>query len=244
MQLANVVVFLCMAACTVEHRNRSLSAEVQYRWDGSRVLCSKTVDDGAVNDGLTKVGAELDYAAAHRTAALLHGHVPLSSISFGQLSCMLQLADERDIELVTFGEFVDGSTPRPALALSFDDDAIDAWYAVRNLFTSRNARVTFFVTGYGAWTDEQKGKLAELSAAGHDVQPHGTYHLNAVDYVAEHGIEDYLEREVLPSIAQLEDAGYPVHTYAFPYGATTDEITEAVLEYVPQVRVTRSACPY
>jgi hypothetical protein len=79
---------------------------------------------------------------------------------------------------------------------------------------------------------------------GHDVQAHGMYHLDAVDFVAQHGVDEYLNEEVLPSIELLKEDGYPITTFAFPFGDTDDEITDAVLEHVPQVRVTRSACPY
>ncbi len=233
--------FIGMAAC-VEHH--TVTEEVQYDWDGAPVLCSKVVDDAAHTGSLTKVGIDLTYALSHDTAAVLHAHTPMTTVSTQQLDCIFDLATQRDIELVTFRELAESRWHRPGLALSFDDEAIDAWYAARDLFKKWNAHVTFFVAGYGSWTGEQRAKLAALAADGHDVQPHGMYHLNAVDYVAEHGIDSYLQREVLPSIEQLRVDGYPITTFAFPYGATNDEINEAVLIHVPQVRVTRSACPY
>jgi peptidoglycan/xylan/chitin deacetylase (PgdA/CDA1 family) len=240
--LTRALLFTFVTACTYEHH--SVTEEVQYRWDGAPVVCSKVVDDVAHGDGLTKVGIDLNYAKAHDTAAVLHAHAPMSTVSYEQLDCIFDLATDRDIELVTFSDFIGRSSPHPALALSFDDEAIDAWYAARNLFAKWNAHVTFFVAGYENFTSDQRTKLAELAALGHDIEAHGMYHLNAIDYVAAHGIDDYLQLEVLPYIALLEAAGYPITTYAFPYGASTDEITDAVLEYVPQVRVTRSACPY
>ena len=235
------LLLLFVTACTFEHH--SVTEAVQYHWDGAPVLCSKVVDDVA-HDGLTKVGIDLLYALEHDTAAVLHAHTPMTTVSYEQLDCIFDLATARDVELVTFSDFAARSSPRPALALSFDDEAIDAWYAARDLFTKWNARVTFFVTDYAAWTSEQRTKLAELAALGHDIEAHGMYHLNAVDYVASHSVDDYIQLEVLPAIDLLEQAGFPITTYAFPFGATTNDITAAVLEYVPQVRVTRSACPY
>jgi hypothetical protein len=236
------LLLIAVTACTYEHH--SITEEVQYRWDGAPVVCSKVVDDVAHGNGLTKVGIDLNYAQAHDTAAVLHAHAPMSTVSYEQLDCIFDLAAKRDIELVTFSDLAGGGSPRPALALSFDDEAIDAWYEARSLFARWNAHVTFFVANYENFTPSQRTKLAELAALGHDVEAHGMYHLNAIDYVATYGIENYLQREVLPYIALLEAAGFPITTYAFPYGASTDEISDAVLEYVPQVRVTRSACPY
>jgi peptidoglycan/xylan/chitin deacetylase (PgdA/CDA1 family) len=240
MRCVSSVALVWLAGCSAYEPGR----QVQYQWDGSRVLCSKVIDDLTSHDGLTRIGVELEYAAAHDTAAMFHAHVPLSTISVAQLLCLFDQVDKTNVEMVTFSQFAVPSTPRPALALSFDDAEIDAWYQVRELFAASNAHVTFFVAGYSTWTDGQKARLAELKAMGHDVQAHSVYHLNAVDFVAEHGIDYYLQEEVLPSITALEQAGYPITTFAFPFGATTDEINDAVLEHVPQVRVTRSACPY
>jgi peptidoglycan/xylan/chitin deacetylase (PgdA/CDA1 family) len=240
MRLASLIVGVWLVGCGMDYRG----GRIQYRWDKAPVICSKAVDDLTGDTGLVRTGAELDYAVSHRTAAPFHAHVPLTSVSLGQLDCIMALAQEKGVEMVTFSDLAAGGTPRPALALAFDDDGIDAWYAVRRIFEARNARVTFFVTNFVAWTDTQKAKLAELAALGHDVQAHGMYHLNAVNYVAANSMDDYLQKEVLPSIALLEQAGYPINTYAFPGGATNDEINDAVLEYVPHVRVTRSECPY
>jgi peptidoglycan/xylan/chitin deacetylase (PgdA/CDA1 family) len=241
-RLALVTFVALTTGCEVE--GRGLYGEVQYAWDDSPVLCSKVVDDVERRDGLTRTAADLDYAVTHDTAALMHAHVPLATVSIEQIACIVDLANKRGVELVTFSDFATRTDHRPALALSFDDESIDAWYVARNVFAQLHARVTFFVAGYSSWTDTQKAKLAELAALGHDVQPHGRYHYNAVDYVAERGIDAYLQDEVLPSIAALAQDGYQTSTYAFPYGATTDAINEAVLDYVPRVRVTRSACPY
>ena len=236
------MVLAVVTGCTFEHH--SVTEEVQYHWDGSPVLCSKVVDDAPHTGTLTKVGIDLNYALAHDTAAVLHAHTPMSTVSYEQLDCIFDLAVDRDIELVTFTELAACKSARPAVALSFDDQAIDAWYAARDLFAKWNAHVTFFVSDYASWTSAQRQKLAELSALGHDIQAHGMYHLNAVDYVETHSVDEYLQLEVLPAIELLEQAGFPITTYAFPFGATNDDITAAVLEHVPQVRVTRSACPY
>ena len=48
----------------------------------------------------------------------------------------------------------------------------------------------------------------------------------------------------MPSIRLLRDAGYPVTSFAFPFGASTRELEAALLEHVDRVRVGAGACPW
>lgn len=59
------------------------------------------------------------------------------------------------------------------------------------------------------------------------------------------GTAAYLADEVAPSIDELVAAGYPrAAIFAYPGGASTDEINDAVLQLVPRVRVGQGSCPY
>jgi hypothetical protein len=216
-------------------------ADIQYRWDDSRVLCSRPIDD-LPGDDINKIGYALAYAEAHQTTPLFHAHTPTETVSFEQLFCMLDLVGRENMEYVTFRDF-DQGTRRESFALSFDDEAVDQWYALRGLFRSHGAHVTFFVAGYNVWTDEQRAELAELAAEGHDIEAHGVNHLFADHYLVDHTVEEYVEQEVLPSIAMLEQAGFPITTFAFPGGASTPELSAAVLQHVKFVRVGGASCP-
>jgi peptidoglycan/xylan/chitin deacetylase (PgdA/CDA1 family) len=115
---------------------------------------------------------------------------------------------------------------------------VDTWYSWRAWLRTHHAHITFFVSGYDSLTDEQRAELRELAADGHDVEAHGKAHENAVDFVAAHGLEAYLRNEVEPSKQVLVDSGYPVVAFAYPYGAHTAAIDEAVLRDFNLVRTT------
>jgi len=48
---------------------------------------------------------------------------------------------------------------------------------------------------------------------------------------------------VMPSIQILEDLGYAVTSYAFPFGESDDALDSVVLEPVQRVRVSPGSCP-
>jgi peptidoglycan/xylan/chitin deacetylase (PgdA/CDA1 family) len=217
-----------------------------YPWDdGRRVLCSDPIDDlakppydGRIVEDVFRI------AAAHGAVATLHAHVPGMTISIAWLDEVLGRAEANGLAFVTYAELGTGP-PRAGFALALDDASIDAWYDIRDLLARHGARVTFFVTEWTTvWTDPGKARLRELAALGHDVEPHSVNHVHARDYVRDHGIDAYIADEVVPSIEDMRRAGYPPMAYAFPYGETAPEITEAVLQQIGRVRVGPGSCPY
>ena len=88
-------------------------------------------------------------------------------------------------------------------------------------------------------------------ADGHELQAHGVNHLREPPYVEANGLQALLDNEVLPSIEAMRADGYPVEAFAYPFGARTSEIDDAVLEHVSIVRSlsfswgfpVRDACP-
>ncbi len=233
---AGFAVWLLVAACHPE-------GYLQYGWDDQRVLCSNTVDDLTHEGPWDLIDSELELAHNRGSVSLLHAHEPGRTISRGAIERLLAMADSYELDYITYRELAATSPHRGGLALAFDDQYIDAWYDARDLLDAHHAHVTFFVTRFYSRTDDERAKLAQLAAEGHDVQPHSVDHLNAVDYVDAHGLAAYLTDEVVPSIEILRDAGYTPTAYAFPFGASTTALDDAVLEYVQHVRVSPGSCP-
>jgi len=217
---------------------------VTYEWDGRSVLCSQVVDDISNHTPWQMVENGMAEAEVRHSVLLLHAHAPGITISTGAIEHLLTLAESHRLAFLTFRELQPDAMPRPGFALAFDDNAIDAWFSVRDQLAAHGAHVTFFVTRWSSRSDTERAELRMLADDGHDVEPHSTNHLHAPAYVHDHGLDAYLADEVVPSIDGLIEAGYPpADTFAFPFGDTTDEITAAVLGIVPRVRVSMSGCP-
>src|SRR5207249_4999198 len=115
-------------------------------------------------------------------------------------------------------DLAEGGTRRGGLALAFDDNAPDAWVTMRDALAAHGARVTFFVSRWSEMTAPQHAEIVELARDGHDIEPHTVNHLHGPDYVAQHGMDAYLNDEVLPSFQVLVDAGFPPpRAFAYPF---------------------------
>jgi hypothetical protein len=217
---------------------------LQYSWDDRPILCSVSVDDLSHVAPWDKVEQLMQRARDDTTVALFHGHDPGRTISLDAIERVLGLADAAGLSYVTYAELGHSATPpRPAIAFAFDDQYLDSWTAIAPQLAAHNARVTFFVTRVYQYDEHMLDELAQLAAAGHGVEAHSVNHLHARDYEAAHGVAAYVADEVMPSIEILEDLGYPVTSYAFPFGESDDALDAAVLEHVERVRVSPGSCP-
>lgn len=235
---AMVVAGAVLAGCHDEHW-------LTYPWDDRGVLCSDSIDDVAATAPWDVVEQEMQVAESTGAVVLLHAHTPGKTITTSAIKRVLVMAEQHHLAYLTYRELDPEAAPRAGLALAFDDNAIDAWFGVRDLLATHGAHVTFFVARWSSRTDQERGELRELAGDGHDVEPHSVNHLHAPDYVRAHGLAAYLADEVMPSIDGLTEAGYPPPAaYAYPFGEHTDALDTAILAIVPHVRVSPGSCPY
>lgn len=231
-----LVLAVVLTACTSE-------GPLGYDWDGRQVLCSIAIDDLSHDAPWDKVDAEIQRAHDEGTVALFHAHDPTRTISIDAIQRVLGLADAAGLAYLTYAELQAAAPPRPAIALAFDDQWVDDWLQIAPELAAHGARVTFFVTRVAMYDAFTVDELSQLAALGHGVEAHSVNHLHARDYEAAHGVDAYVADEVLPSIQILEDMGYPVTSYAFPFGESDDALDAAVLRYVQKVRVSPGSCP-
>jgi peptidoglycan/xylan/chitin deacetylase (PgdA/CDA1 family) len=216
-----------------------------YDWDTRRVLCSDDMDnlDQTIHPGFFQ--GQIEEAGRGGWALVLHAHIPTMTVSLDWLDQVLTWADASGLDYVTFRELMPGTPPHAGLALAFDDNTPDQWMFARDTLNKHGAHVTFFVSNWADMTPLGRQELEILHGDGHDVEPHSVHHLNAPQFVQQNGIDAYISQEVLPSFQVLIDAGYPPPVaYAYPGGAHTPEIDDAVLQHVWSVRTTPGECPW
>ena len=221
MRLAVVV---ALAACHGHHDDAKDFGPRFFSNASTGVVCSKGVDRTHewTHDVLT---ASLEHARAKAVVLHTFGHAP--TLDLPDYAADFDWAAANGVPMVTFRELAAGHTGA-GWAFTVDDDEVDTWYGWRDFLKQHHVKVTFFVTRFDRFSPEQKRKLHELAADGNDIEAHGKAHENAVDYVKAHGVDAYLRDEVMPSKATLVTDGYPIVAFAYPYGAHTKAIDDAL----------------
>jgi peptidoglycan/xylan/chitin deacetylase (PgdA/CDA1 family) len=221
-----------------------------YFSGGRRVHCAVDLDDkGSV--GAASIDGGLDRALARNEVIELYAHQPGKTIALATIEHVLSAAQQRGLHFNTYSDFANDTWQAPGVALSFDDTSVFAWDNMLPLLAQYGARATFFVSRYRYLDDLEHAAVADLAAAGHDVEAHSVLHLHAPPYVEQHGLQAYVDNEFQASIDTLRTAGYPIYAYAYPFGARTDELDTALLAHIGVLRsVTftyegvESPCPY
>ena len=247
--MKTLFMMLALAACGTDSVDESQQpspsapSDVYYKWDGRRVLCSVPIDDlTGVARNWTAEESRLKEASKQAWVTFAHAHIPGTTVSRDALDQMFTLADQNHLDYIRFSD-MDSDPPQGGLAFAFDDNAIAEWLSVRDLLQAHHAKVTFFVSKWQDLTPDDLRGIATLAADGHDIEPHSVNHVHAVDYVSQHGVADYVQQEVVPSIEAVNNAGYHATSYAYPFGEHDEAIDAAVLQVIGRVRTTPGECP-
>jgi peptidoglycan/xylan/chitin deacetylase (PgdA/CDA1 family) len=206
-----------------------------YNGDHRLVHCGVNLDTSA-RTSLDAIDAALDRARDRGEVVELYAHHPGVTVPVSKIAHALAGARDRGLAFFTYSDFAHDRPVVPGLALSFDDTAIDAWFALRPVLDQYGAKVTFFVSRYPAVGPVQRAELQQLHADGHAIEPHTVNHLRAPDYVEEHGLNAYVHDEVDPSFAMLRADGFAPDAFAYPFGARTDQIDHALGKRVSVLR--------
>jgi hypothetical protein len=80
---------------------------------------------------------------------------------------------------------------------------------------------------------------------GHDIEYHSTHHYNAENYANDHGVDAYINDDILPGLMAMKADGYTdMHIFAYPFGARTSATDDALKPYFHHLRAIYSTCPY
>lgn len=222
---ASICVAIALAACS----NAPIADEngAYYAWDGRKVHCAAEIDDSD-KIPMDSILAGMDRAAKDGTVLELLVHRPGVSMTRAEFQTLLEGVTTRNLPFLTVKDMLSGP-PQAGVALMFDDAYPDIWLAVEDLLEQYNAHVTLYITWYARLEQFQRDQIRQLAGDGHDIEAHSVNHLRGPDYVTAHGLQTYIDDEVIPSFQALQADGYDPVSYAYPFGMRDDEIDNAVL---------------
>jgi hypothetical protein len=210
-----------------------------FTWGGETTVGAMSMDhlDTTMDFPLL---SRLDRAVADDAVVMIYGHIPGRGLRLDVVEDVLAAARDRHLPFLTFADLAAGGPRRAGICLSFDDDAVDEWMQLRDLFARYDARATFFVTRYREFGPRRRQLLHQLADDGNDIEAHGVNHLNARDFVDAYGIDQFINDEVQPSLDVLRADGFAPVAYAHPFGAHTPEINAELLTRVDGLQLIRS----
>jgi PKD repeat protein len=124
------------------------------------------------------------------------------------------------------------------IVITFDDQSVDEWYALRSMLQQHNAHVTFYVSYFGSLNQDQIDKLRILQSDGNEIAFHGLYHTDVVSYLQTHTVQQYMGYEIIPGINLMNNAGFNPVDFAYPYGSNTPAASQALEGYFGHIRLT------
>lgn len=124
----------------------------------------------------------------------------------------------------------------PGVILSFDDAYVNQWFATSKKLKQYGWKGTFCVCKINTLRHYQIKELLELQKEGHEIAGHTLNHINAIDFLRNHSITDYLKQEIYPMKDLMHFYGLKMTSFAYPYGARTAKLDSTLLEKFKIVR--------
>lgn len=125
---------------------------------------------------------------------------------------------------------------KAGVVLSFDDAYVNEWYATNQKLEKYSWKGTFFVCRINTLDQSEIEKLLEMQKQGHEIAGHTYTHINAIPFLTNHSIDEYINQEIDPMLHLMQFYGLDVSTFAFPYGGRTKKLDVALLKKFKIIR--------
>lgn len=122
------------------------------------------------------------------------------------------------------------------VVLSFDDDYINEWFDTNQQLKQYSWKGTFCVCKINTLDNSEINKLLELQNEGHEIAGHSLNHYNAVNFLSNHTIDEYLNQEINPMLDLMHFYGLKVTSFVYPYGGRNTKLDAALLNKFQIVR--------
>ncbi len=126
--------------------------------------------------------------------------------------------------------------PQAGVVITFDDAYVDEWFEADKILKPYHWKATFNVCRIDSIGEPQQEKLHQLQREGHEIAGHGYHHFNAVKFVAEYSISQYLKQEIDPMMVSMKKRGFKITSFAYPYGERSPVLDTALKKQFKIIR--------
>jgi peptidoglycan/xylan/chitin deacetylase (PgdA/CDA1 family) len=128
---------------------------------------------------------------------------------------------------------------KPSIAgvvLSFDDEYINDWFATNQKLKRYSWQASFCVSKINTLNVLEINKLRELQKEGHEIAGHSYNHYNAVNFISERTIQEYLDDEINPMMDLMSFYGFRITSFVYPFGSRNKILDAALLNKFKIIR--------
>lgn len=116
------------------------------------------------------------------------------------------------------------------------DKNADTWFPYRQFLKEHGAKLTFYIEEYHTLDSAQKARLLAMVSDGHEVAHHTKTHPHCDEYVADYGMQQFIDEEILSVTALMQQDGFNPQTFAYPFGDCTTELDKELIKHFKSVR--------
>ncbi len=158
---------------------------------------------------------------------------PGKKIRFVSIAILLFLFNLSCEEIVASKE---SSGNQAGYCLTFDDYFVPQWGTIKDILKDNDVNATFFITRIFLLSEHDIETIHELKEQGNEIGCHSWNHLNAIAFLQNHSIQEYINAEVTPAIQYMKKLNLSPTSFAYPSGFHTDSLDAELLKYFQILR--------
>ena len=131
--------------------------------------------------------------------------------------------------------------PNKKIALSFDDQThIPRWNGSLPHFQQYNVNATFYIDRQNQLSEDDYATLHHFVEMGHEIGLHTLEHKSLTTHLQNGGNEqEWFEEQVITSMQIMEQRGFEINSFAYPFGERNTETDDLVHTVIPVIRTTQ-----
>lgn len=114
------------------------------------------------------------------------------------------------------------------VVLSFDDDYVSEWFRTNQKLKPYLWKATFCVSKINTLTVGEINQLRELQGEGNEIAGHSFNHYDAVDFICDRSINEYMKQEINPMMDLMQFYGFKVSSFVYPFGSRNKKLDSAL----------------
>jgi peptidoglycan/xylan/chitin deacetylase (PgdA/CDA1 family) len=123
----------------------------------------------------------------------------------------------------------------PGIILTIDKPP-GTYAHLRDFLKEHKAKLTYYIEAYPQLYESDKQLLRDFESDGHEIAHHSLTHVHADDYAAKHGVDAYINDEIIPVTLAMKQDGFSPQTFAYPHGDNTAALDKALLKHFKNIR--------
>ena len=128
------------------------------------------------------------------------------------------------------------SSGNGGIVINFEGNYLDEWLQADSAMKKYDWKASFCISSLNRLNQQKIHQLTKLQDGGHEIATTGYNYINAIKFLLNRNINDYMSQEIFPMLDFMERKSIDINSFVYPYGARYPGLDSHLLDYFKIIR--------